>query len=498
MPTALLTSTIAVPFLIALGASLALVPVCRLVAHRFGYVAKPSEDRWHRRPVALFGGVAIALTLFGGTVAFGGLRELSVILACGTIIFVVGLVDDVVTLKASTKLIVQIALASVLLFFRYRLNWIPSLTLDMMLTLVWVVGMTNAFNLLDNMDGLCAGIALIVGTALLFDLLPAEAGSTAFFQAKYLAVLLGATAGFLVYNVHPASIFLGDSGSLLLGFSFAALTLGRGQYIAGRSDPASIIAGPLLVLLIPIFDTTLVTASRILSGRSAAVGGKDHSSHRLVALGLSERAAVAVLWLLAVIGGVIGVAVDYFNISWSGLVAVIFVLGMAIFAVYLAGIRVYEDEDTAALREGKVTPLVVDFVYKRRAAEVLLDLCLVTIAYYAAYLLRFEGKDFEQNFSSLYRSLPIVLATQMVAFFALGVYQGVWRYFGLSDTVVVAKAVLAGTIGSQIVILYLFRFDSYSRTVFAIYGVLLIAIVTASRASFRLIGESLQDRKSVV
>ena len=136
--------------------------------------------------------------------------------------FVVGLIDDVLSLKPSTKLIAQIALASALLFFDYRLNWLESVTLDSLLTLVWVVGMTNAFNLLDNMDGLCAGIALIVGAALLIDLLPGAAGTRAFAEARYLAILLGATGGFLVYNLHPASIFMGDSGSLLLGFSFAA------------------------------------------------------------------------------------------------------------------------------------------------------------------------------------------------------------------------------------------------------------------------------------
>ena len=177
-----------------------------------------------------------------------------------------------------------------------------------MITLVWVVGMINAFNLLDNMDGLCGGIALIVGTALLLQLSPVEPGSDAFFKAQYLALLVGATAGFLVYNVYPASIFLGDSGSLLLGASFAALTLAPVRQAAASSNPLSIVSVPLLVLLIPIFDTALVTASRVLSGKSPATGGRDHSSHRLVAVGLSERAAVAVLWGLAAIGGSLGLA----------------------------------------------------------------------------------------------------------------------------------------------------------------------------------------------
>src|SRR5207237_7453455 len=181
-------------------------------------------------------------------------------------------------------------------------------------------GMTNAFNLLDNMDGLCGGIAMIVGGSLLISLLPG-AGTHTFALARYLAILLGAVAGFLVYNVHPASIFMGDSGSLLLGFSFAALTLSAEHTTAGRTDVLSIVAGPVLVLLIPIFDTTLVTLSRWVSGRRRSQGGRDHSSHRLVAIGLSERRAVVFLWMLAAVGAVLGVGVGNFGQKWSVLLA---------------------------------------------------------------------------------------------------------------------------------------------------------------------------------
>ena len=135
-----------------------------MVATRLGFVAKPREDRWHKRPVAMFGGVAIAASLFVCVGIFRLERDLAVVVGAAAMMFVVGFTDDVLSLKPATKLIAQIAGASVLLFFDYRLNWIESsYTLDTILTLVWVVGMTNAFNLLDNMDGLCSGIALIVG-----------------------------------------------------------------------------------------------------------------------------------------------------------------------------------------------------------------------------------------------------------------------------------------------------------------------------------------------
>ena len=484
--------TIVAPFLVALALSLVCVPVARYLATRFGYVARPREDRWHRRPVALFGGVGIAASLFICAVVFHVLRDVPVLVVAAAIMFAAGFVDDVVTLKPSTKLVVQIALASALLFYDYRLNWSHTIW-DTLLTLIWIVGLTNAFNLLDNMDGLCAGIAIIVGGALLIDLFPGGAPH-AIAEARYLAILLGATCGFLVYNIHPASIFMGDSGSLLLGFSLAAVTLTQRQ-APGRSDVLSIVAAPVLVLLIPIFDTTLVTLSRWFSGRKASQGGRDHSSHRLVAIGLSERRAVALLWSLAAVGGALGVAFDYFSHAWSALLAIAFLFGMVLFAAYLAGIRVYDDNDER-VKQGAFTPIVVEFMYKRRVAEVLLDFTLVAFCYYAAYRLRFEDNDaFMANFDSFSRSLPVVLGAQMVAFFGVGVYRGVWRHFGMMDSLTVAKGVFLGTIIAQVTILYLYRFSAYSRTVFAIYGILILIAVVLTRASFRLVGEFAQRQR---
>ena len=488
--------SIAFPFALAFALSLALVPLARTISIRLGYVARPREDRWHRRPVALFGGAAIALVLFTCAAIFGLVTSIPVLVGAAALMFGTGFVDDVVSLKPSTKLVAQIALASVLLFFDYRLNWLESTTLDALLTLFWIVGLTNAFNLIDNMDGLCAGIALIAGAALLIDLLPGAAGTRAFFEARYLATLLGATAGFLVYNLHPASIFMGDSGSLLLGFSFAAVTLSAGHQAPGRSDVLSIVAGPVLVLLIPIFDTTLVAVSRSLSGRRTAQGGRDHSSHRLVAIGLSERRAVSLLWILAAIGGLLGIGVGNFAQKWSVLLtASAFLVGMVLFAAYLAGIRVYDDADVRA-KPGTITPLVVEFMHKRRVAEVLLDFCLVVMCYYAAYRMRFEDPvEFMLNFQMFSRSLPVIVASQMVAFFVVGVYRGVWRHFGMMDTLVVARGVFLGAASALLVILGAFRFFAYSRTVFAIYAVLLLIAVTLSRASFRLVGEFMQRQR---
>jgi UDP-GlcNAc:undecaprenyl-phosphate/decaprenyl-phosphate GlcNAc-1-phosphate transferase len=476
-------------FLAGLTLALALTPVCRALAHRLGFVARPRADRWGRRPAALFGGLAIVGTVVLLAAGSGVLPRLWPLLLAGTLIAGVGLVDDVLSLKASTKLIAQISVGSLLLFFGYRLHWTESAIADAMLTLFWTVGITNAFNLLDNMDGLCSGIAFIAGACML-------AGSTGIGpEDLYIAILLGACAGFLVFNFHPASIFLGDTGSLFLGLNLATLTLVAQPQGAGRSGLVSAVAVPVLLLLIPIFDTTFVTAVRLLSRRKPSQGGRDHTSHRLVAIGLSEPRAVTTLWVLAAGGGLISLRVQQPDPSWPLVAALTLLLGMVIFAVYLALIRTYAGDEFVLLRNGKITPLVTNFMYKRRVAEVLLDFCLIPLAYYTAYRLRFEGPLFAASYPQFVESLPVVLACQLVALFAVGSYRGTWRHFGMMDAVVTAKGVVAGTVGIELVLLYLFGFDSYSRAVFIIYGAILMILHTGSRASFRLISEFARRRR---
>jgi UDP-GlcNAc:undecaprenyl-phosphate GlcNAc-1-phosphate transferase len=170
-------------------------------------------------------------------------------------------------------------------------------------------------------------------------------------------------------------------------------------------------------------------------------------------------------------------------------------VAMAIFAVYLARVRVYDDKDFAVLKGDSITPLVANFMYRRRVAEVLLDLFLIPLAYYSAYRLRFEGDQFGMNYRAFIDSLPVVLSSQLLALFLVGGYRGTWRYFGLMDTVVFAKGVLLGTVASEVLILYAYRFENYSRSVFVIYAALLLLLLSGTRASFRLVEEFVQRRR---
>jgi UDP-GlcNAc:undecaprenyl-phosphate GlcNAc-1-phosphate transferase len=469
------------PLLVAFALSVALVPVARRLALRIDVVARPRADRWHRTVVPMLGGVAIGgATLLTG-LFFGLGASLAVVLFASTAMFAMGLVDDILQLRPSTKLVAQIAAAAALVYFGFRLNWLESRLLDSVLTMVWVVGLTNAFNLLDNMDGLCAGTALIVAVMLLAGFWTGVSRDNALPEMTLLASIAGATAGFLVYNFPPASIFMGDSGSLLLGFSLAALTLGHEGVRASRSDVLSVIAGPAFVLMLPIFDTTLVTVARLLAGRSPARGGRDHSSHRLVAIGLSERNSVLVLWLLSSIGGAIGLLLRNFSPGWSLPVGATYFAAMCALAVYLARVRVYEDVPSQQPTNG-FTLVDSAFMNRRRVVEVLVDASLIGASYYVATQLVFSDPEgYLRNAEVFYQSLPVIVITQLVAFFGRGMYRGIWQPFQRRDVNKVLEAVLAGTLIAQVFLTAYYGYIAVSWKVTLLQAVLLAGGVIFSR-----------------
>lgn len=471
----------ALPFALALVLALIVTPPVRAAAQRLSLVSHPKSDRWNRRSVPLLGGVALWASSLGAVTLLGAWsRDLLPIALGGTFLFAAGLVDDVVRLRPNTKLSLEIIAGCVMLVLGVHLPWTDWPLLNVTLTLVWLVGITNAFNLLDNMDGLCAGVAAIAAIAFCASV---GADSPVF---GYAAAVAGASVGFLRYNFNPASVFLGDSGSLFIGMTFALLTASRD--LAGPGGVLSAIAAPVLLLLLPIFDTTFVTVARTLSNRAASQGGRDHTSHRLVALGFSERQASLVLYALAASSGVAACGLSTASAEATAfgfaLVAVLGVLG-----VRLARVGVYDGTDFALLRDRPYTPLLVDVAYKRRIFEVLLDTCLIAIAYYAAYALRFPDNFWRYYYDLFVRSLPIVVACTLSAFFLTGVYRGVWRYISLADLATFARGVLLGTVATVIMLVYLYRFANYSRTVFMIYGIVLGLLLVGTRLAFRWLGE---------
>lgn len=477
MPTQLTTSA----FALAFGFTLLMTPLIRALALRTSAVARPRADRWHRGTIPLLGGTAVWISALA-TAAILGLLDASMapIVLTGTGMCFVGVVDDLVHLKPSTKITAQIAAACIVIVLGATLNVTASPVLNSILTIGWIVWITNAVNLLDNMDGLCAGVVAIASLAF------AVSQGTRPESAAYAIAIAGACVGFLVFNFNPASIFLGDAGSLFLGSTVAVL--GMGGDPAGPVSLTSTLIVPSLLLLIPLFDSAFVAVSRKLSARSASVGGRDHTSHRLVAMGFSERTAVLLLYALAALGAAAGVGLQHTAISEAPVILGLLLLGLLLLGLHLSRVKVYGGEDFTLLRNRAYTPLLLEITYKRRVFEVLLDFGLIAFSYYAAYVIRFD-KDFSLYYPLLVRSLPIVIAAQLVSFFVVGVYRPVWRYFSASDLATYLRGIVVGTVASVLTLLYLYRFEGYSRGVFIIYAMMLGLLLVGSRASFRILAD---------
>jgi UDP-GlcNAc:undecaprenyl-phosphate GlcNAc-1-phosphate transferase len=477
--------TIGAAFVVSLIVALAATVACERLAPRLGLVVEPRSDRWHRRPVALLGGVAIMLGVLPALALVGGLRgRLAALVVVSLAMGAVGLVDDLRPLRPPVKLVAQIALAAVLvqLDFVLRLTDVP--ILDVMLTLLWVVGVTNAFNLLDNMDGLAAGMAVIAGGyRLALFILDGDIAA-----ATMTAGFVGAVTGFFARNAPPARIFMGDAGSLFLGFFLSGLCLVVDAAYYSRGITA-VLAVPVLLVLMPIFDTTFVAITRFLRGQPVSEGGRDHTSHRLVALGGSEWRALGILCGLSIVGGGVALLTYRANYGTALVLLPLLLVGLALLGIHLS--RVEVARASPAYPGRAAVWLVQNLPYKRHVASVVLDTVLIVVAYYAAYLLRFEDA-FPANRPMLLRTLAPVLVFQLSGLALWGAYSGIWRYTGLADMLRLAGGITVGTVACVLYLLFTTRFVGLSRAVFVLDWLLLIALVGASRASFRLLGEALR------
>lgn len=463
--------------------ALVLTPVVRAIARSIGMVAKPKTDRWHKQPTAMLGGVAIWLSvvisylIFIPPTVYGW-----VVIGASTFLFLVGLADDLIHTKPYQKLIGQVMGSAFIIYYGLALPWTSFQSLNMALTIFWLIGITNALNLLDNMDGLAAGIAIIASSFLALSFLSSNQTS----EALMLVTFAGALLGFLVYNSNPASIFMGDSGSMFIGFFLASAALVNVS--GGRSRSlVPVLAVPILVLFIPIFDTTFVTILRKFSGRAASRGGRDHTSHRLVALGMSERHAVLMLYGFAALAGVLALLVQQVKLDVSLAAIAGFTVVLTLLGVYLAGVKVYDEtEEALAAKNKSVYAFIVDLSYKRRIFEVLLDVILIILAYWCAYAVKVGELSGSAAWTLFLQTLPILVFVKMASFLVMGVYRGMWRYTGLDDLIVFGKAVVLSSVLSVLAILFTFRFEGFSRAIFIIDGILMFLFLAGSRMTFRL------------
>jgi len=277
-------------------------PGFRWLAAKLGVVDRPNARKIHTRPVPLMGGMAIYLAFIAALALLGDrsyVREVVGILLGATLCSFVGMWDDRVGLSPWARLVSQLLATAVLIVSGVGVDLLPTRALNIGLTTLWMVGITNALNLLDNMDGLSGGASATA--AAFFLLLAAMSGQ--YLVGALAAALLGACVGFLVYNLNPASIFMGDAGALFLGFTLAAVGI-KLRFPDNVAFVTWMI--PVIVLGLPIFDTTLVTISRLRRRvNPLTTPGKDHVSHRLVAMGFTRREAVLILYLVCCVLGVI-------------------------------------------------------------------------------------------------------------------------------------------------------------------------------------------------
>ncbi len=482
----LVIHTCVLPGFTALGLSLLLTPLVRAFARSHGYLAKPSLDRWHQTPTALFGGIGIFLAFL---MSYGLWAEhdrtfWGLILGC-ELMFFFGLIDDVLCAKPSTKLLGQIVAASVLPACGLMVPGLPP-QFAIPLTVLWVVGLVNAFNLLDNMDGLSAGVAVIAASVMAAHAVMTDNLAV----AMVAAILAGSALGFLRYNVHPASIFMGDAGSQLLGYVLAAVAL-----LGVPGHATNLVATmmiPVLLLSVPIFDTLLVALARKLHCRPVSQGGTDHSSHRLVALGLSESRAVWVLYVISAIAGALVLLNTGFGSLTLLMMMLMFGVALLLFGMFLGEVRIYSPEEMEQARKGSRSNNVFLnglILYKRRVAEVAIDTVIIYVAYLSSYLLRYEGVISEANAALIAESLPLVITIKLSCFFGLGLYRGVWRYVSLRDLVNVVRAVTIASGATVLALLFVTRFEGYSRAAFVIDWIVLVLLVSGVRVMLRVFQE---------
>ena len=503
---------------LALLTSVMLTPVIRRAALRSTRLSAASPERWHQRPTPNFGGIAIfigfAAALVLETLLTSGdlsIREVSAravvplthrdgLLLAAVMIFALGLVDDLVQLRPSTKLVGQLAAASVLLMSGVGVWLTGYYVVDVMISLFWFIGITNALNLLDNMDGLAGGVGAIAASFMGVNFLLAgdvELAGVAFAFA-------GALVGFLVHNYPPARIFMGDSGSLFTGLVLAGLALSPAPGLS-RSLFAVVVV-PAIVLAVPILDTTFVTVTRLLEGRPVSKGGTDHTSHGLVALGISEERVVWLVWGLAAGGGLIGLSVRSVSrpVAYAlggSLLVLLTLLGLYLLSSRMSALERSEradeerdDEERAA--EGRADEGEGTHVFNRLlrlhhrfpVLTVLMDVALVAIAYFGAYLVRWDTEQLPAELAYFRQTLAMVIVLKLTGLAAAGAYAPRFRHYSLADVLGTIRANILGTLLAASVLLLAFRVG-LSRGVLIVDFLLCATLTVVGRVSFRFLGD---------
>jgi UDP-GlcNAc:undecaprenyl-phosphate GlcNAc-1-phosphate transferase len=444
-----------------------------------GWLVYPRSDRWSKKPVAQFGGVAILLSFLAGSF-FCPLTRLGMCLCILTACMgAVGLWDDVRGLSPRLKLGAQAVLATLAISTGVIYPLTAHRWINVAFTMLFILGITNAFNLLDNMDGLAAGIGINIAVFMIL-----LRGAS---MHSYLVIAMaGALVGYLFFNFHPAKIFMGDTGSLAIGFFLACAFIRTEQHV---TTVVSLLFTPILVLFLPIFDTLLVSITRRLNGRAISSGAKDHSSHRLVMLGLSDRNAVLMLYAISALSGSVAFLWRRFWPELGPGALAIFLVAGNLFWLYLAQVQLPEEWLS---RTNVVTIAIPEFLHSlaTRGAAVLVDIVLVGASIYLATVLRF-GSINSIVLPSFLLTLALAPAAKVPIMAIFSVYRRSWRAASFHELYPLFKSAVAGSAGLVVVLFCLQGLGSFSRAVIVIDFVLTFALCAAARSAHNLFSELL-------
>jgi UDP-GlcNAc:undecaprenyl-phosphate/decaprenyl-phosphate GlcNAc-1-phosphate transferase len=412
--------------------SAALTALLVKIAPARGWVVIPSQNRWNQRVVAQFGGVPVILVTACVLLVLPSARQLLTLLLLTAAIGVLGLIDDIVGLGPKPKLIVQILLAGLAVHFGvvHALTNTPSL--NALFTVIWIVGITNAFNLIDNIDGLAAGIGVI---ALLQIVL---LGGLQAPVAVFAMCLLASLTGFLLFNVHPAKVFMGDVGSLPVGFFLACASVLAPSHLRSLG---SVLLLPCLVLFIPIFDMLLVSVTRRLNGRAISRGARDHASHRLVLLGLSEPQAVSILYVVAFAAGVLAFCWEKFWPAWGAGFLSLFLIAATLFWLYLAKLELPE----SWLSQSSVLIISVPAFFLQTLARLcvlVLDAVIIILGLYFACLSNLQNAG-RPLLAQFWIAAAFSVVIKLSLLIASGAYNSKWSLSRANETYPVLKGVFS-------------------------------------------------------
>ena len=493
---------IGLPVFLASVASVALV---RRVATAKSWVAKARVDRWHSRPTALHGGVGFFVPFFVAAIgcsryfavaapAYGtaSVRLLTIGYFIGVALSAIsGLLDDIYVFRPATKLLLQIVATVAFMACGGIAHVTSSQTANILITVFWFIGLVNAVNLLDNMDGVSSGVVMIGTLGVI--IIGVMSSSVALPLSSWIGVcLLSALLGFWVFNRPPASIFMGDSGSLFIGFAFAGVTIPTplndefGLSALQNGIPPSVLIA-ITLAAIPIVDTSLVTFTRLWRGQSPAVGGRDHSTHRLARTGLTARQTMWTIYLLA--AAAVGLAILMQRMpQLAGFLFAVLAGGLLLVALYLSTVVI----ETQAHGSVHWHQLANAIVYRGAVIKMICDVPVVTVAYCFAYLLRYDFEVSGVTVPAMNFGIIVAIGAAMLSNIFLGIHKISWRSSSLADIIYYLAYAVSTAVMIIAALALLTRFDEgHSRGAIAIFSVLFFIGIVGIRFSFRFFDEVL-------